>query len=85
MNWWKNFKILWGIITTLIIALATAISFIISMGDTVKELKSKITNYQTEFDSFEFRYKNWKWDVEDALKHADLITFEAGIMKIKGE
>ena len=85
MRWWSDIKVLWGVITTLIVALAGAISFMISMGDTVQELKTKITLYDSEFDSFQHRYKSWRWDIEDALKHADLITFEAGILKIKGE
>ena len=88
-DWLSNIKVLWSII----IALGGALTgFIIynqtlmskidrTMGDLIK-VRNVIDVIE---NSYLYQNKLWKLEIETALVHAGIISFDAGILKIKGE
>lgn len=92
MNWLKNIKALWGIIVLLITGIVILIGWLNSVDPELNRLRyenmqqdSTIAYLKQQKESYEFRMREWKWKIEDALKHGNLIYFDAGILKVKAE
>jgi len=89
-KWLSNVNFLKGLIVALIGGLAWFISRNIAYSDEIDRLKfenakqdSLIISHYSRFDSYQYIMREWKWSVEDALKHADIIYFESGILRTK--
>ena len=91
-DWWKNIKVLWSMITLLGGGLVTMIVINLTYQPEINRLRlenmmqdSTLTVINQCRISFEYMNREWRWTIEEALKRADLIYFESGILKLKGE
>jgi len=89
-EWLKNINVLRTLIIALIGGLAWFISRNIAYSDEIDRLKFEnakqdtlITTYYNRLDSYMYANRLWKWVIEGALIHADLVDFESGILKLK--
>lgn len=89
VKWYANYKLLWWFIGIIFSTLVGFIAYNQTLLHKISLLEHDIKHLDDEIDiinnSTLYQYRQWKWDIEDALKHAGIIYFEAGVLKFSGE